>query len=129
MNPTAPDGHADERRLRKVSPRMNKHDPTAGFRPPMRGPMSGRGRVGRCRGLGGNPIAWRTEGPDSEAAHAGRSEHESAFTPMHGRMRATNRDPLRIVGIPTEVYTMTEQNVHDYTRTMTLSRVSAMRYA
>ena len=127
MNPSAPEAGSDERRLRSFSPRAPR--PEGGFHPPMRGPLGGRGRVGRSRGLGGNPIAWRPEGPDPEGGDAGRSEHQRAFTPMHGRMIATNRDPLKQVGIPTEVYSMTEQNVHDYTHKMTLSRISAMRYA
>lgn len=95
------------------------------WRPRVRGPVDGRGRVGRSRGLGGNPTAWRTEGPDPEAHDYGVSEQQRAYPP-----RLPPAGPgVNGGGIPTEVWTGTEHCVHDYTHKLALTRTSDMRYA
>ena len=115
-------GAASDRAWTETKLKPKPHIPE--FRPNLVGNLRGRGRVGRCRGLGGNPISWRPEGPDPEAPGYGVSEYGRNFQHEH---RRSPRD--RGTGIPTEIWTNTEHCIYDYTHKIARNVVSGMRYA
>ena len=83
--------------------------PVTPFQPRPFGRLDGKGfggRVGRSRGLGGNPIAWRHEGP----IEVPYSEYGRAFSPIANRRGAGHQ--VLGVGMRTEVFAGTESAIH-----------------
>lgn len=68
------------------------------------------GRVGRSRGLGGNPTAWRSEGRSGESV----GEHRHAFRPATALPRID--DDQVVGGMRTDVWARTEGAIYGVER-------------
>ena len=80
VNPDDPSTHP---RTQSFKP----HAHITGWRAMPQGRMDGKdmgGRIGRSRGLGGNPVAWRSEAP----ARYGQSEYLRSYQERSSKVRA-----------------------------------------